>query len=464
MLKEKSYQRHLIMAKSDHIIKEILNEGYSDLDFKTSSTKEICLETQIENKFEALSLENLYSNLKSSSSNVEAIAKLYMDFYFLTDCETKDFIRSNLVMFIMRGLPGSGKSTIVRNIREVFGAGDSNNFEICSADHYFIRNDNSYKFDAKKLKDAHSYCQEIAKHSVKQRKSIIIIDNNNIKRWEMQPYHRMANQGGYLVILIEPKTPWRLNPIILTEKNCHNVTNDVLVKKVEEYSSVFPLYYGWFLGRSESRKLRYGGKKLLKSIVENCEKFRTDFKELSSSMSNPNYTDYSLPYNFEYSKKSCVTNDHSLLHCTSKYCGNLRSGKYDDVLNYSSRADIKDSLGTVSKLKVSGFVISEKTFSATVALDEKQLQLFEKSSYDKGSRAHITLAITDDASPVQAGLDTLEVFELEKKNKNQLKGDYYIYKIPRTTYILKQFREGLWSVNTSSKELMFNALFTGYYS
>ena len=232
------------------------------------------------------------------------------------------------------------------------------------------------------------------------------------------------------------------------------------------------------IGKIETRKLRYGGKKLLKLCVDKCEKFRSDFKELASSMSNPQYIDYSSPYNFEYSSKSKSgsENENVLLHCTSKYCGNYPRGKCkDDVfnnellndkslaLNYSVRPDVKDALGEVSKLRITGFVISERTFGAKVLLDNEQLCLFDQPSSNKDSRAHITLAVTKGTSPAQSGLDSIQVFELEKKNKNSRFEGFYTYKIPSTNYVLKQFRKGLWCVYTSSKELTIDAIFTGYY-
>ena len=109
-------------------------------------------------------------------------------------------------------------------------------------------------------------------------------------------------------------------------------------------------------------------------------------------------------------------------------------------------------------------ILDERTFGAKVELNNEQLRLFDQPYSNKGSRAHITLAITEGTSPVQAGFDTLEVFEQEEKNKCQKSGDFYTYKIPNTNYVLKRYRKGLWIVHTSTKELTFDAIFTGYYT
>ncbi len=42
-----------------------------------------------------------------------------LSYPFLTDDATVQFIKKSKVIFVMRGLPGSGKSTIVRSIKEV---------------------------------------------------------------------------------------------------------------------------------------------------------------------------------------------------------------------------------------------------------------------------------------------------------------------------------------------------------
>ena len=61
---------------------------------------------------------------------------------FLTDPESVQWIKNNRVIFIMRGLPGSGKSTLVKSITEVF---NDQIPVICSADHYFIDENGIYR-------------------------------------------------------------------------------------------------------------------------------------------------------------------------------------------------------------------------------------------------------------------------------------------------------------------------------
>ncbi len=53
------------------------------------------------------------------------------------------------VLYIVRGIPGSGKSTFAK---QLVGA----DFLVCEADKYFMV-DGEYKFDATKLKQAHDF-------------------------------------------------------------------------------------------------------------------------------------------------------------------------------------------------------------------------------------------------------------------------------------------------------------------
>ena len=67
-----------------------------------------------------------------------------LSFPFLTDDLTQKHVIKSRVMFIMRGLPGSGKSTIVRNIRDKYQP--ITDVVVCSADDYFLQ-EGSYNYD-----------------------------------------------------------------------------------------------------------------------------------------------------------------------------------------------------------------------------------------------------------------------------------------------------------------------------
>lgn len=42
-------------------------------------------------------------------------------------------------------------------------------------------------------------------------KSPVVIDNTNVKLWEVKRYLEIAVQNNYSVVLIEPRTPWKFD-------------------------------------------------------------------------------------------------------------------------------------------------------------------------------------------------------------------------------------------------------------
>ena len=102
------------------------------------------------------------------------------------------------VLFLVRGLPGSGKSTFAKHIW--------NDYAICEADQYFIDKETSeYKFDASKLREAHEWCRNqvetrmIDHQANPQYYPEIVVSNTFTQEWEMQAYLELAKKYGYRV-------------------------------------------------------------------------------------------------------------------------------------------------------------------------------------------------------------------------------------------------------------------------
>lgn len=102
----------------------------------------------------------------------------------------------NKILYIVRGLPGSGKSTFAKSLGGV-------HFE---ADQFFMV-DGEYKFDGAKIKDAHKWCQNevntamILNHTANLN-NVIVVSNTFTQEWEMQPYLDMAKDWGYTVFSV----------------------------------------------------------------------------------------------------------------------------------------------------------------------------------------------------------------------------------------------------------------------
>lgn len=95
-------------------------------------------------------------------------------------------------LFILRGLPGSGKSDLARSLADRYDA------VICSADQYFMVG-GKYCYDSSRLAAAHAYCQSTARKAMVEKKERVIIDNTNADPPHFRPYEEMARQYGYTV-------------------------------------------------------------------------------------------------------------------------------------------------------------------------------------------------------------------------------------------------------------------------
>jgi predicted kinase len=98
------------------------------------------------------------------------------------------------VLTILRGLSGSGKSTVA----EV----DYRHSTICSADHYFFDAAGKYNFNFSMLGKAHAECKEKCKKAMILGEESIVIDNTNSTIREMTPYLTLAKQYKYKVEVI----------------------------------------------------------------------------------------------------------------------------------------------------------------------------------------------------------------------------------------------------------------------
>ena len=99
------------------------------------------------------------------------------------------------ILYIVRGLPGSVKSTFAKSL----------NCPYFEADMFFMK-DEVYTFDGGKIKIAHSWCQQQVEEAMKFNEETKGLDNSEIavsntftQEWEMEPYIKLAEKYGYNV-------------------------------------------------------------------------------------------------------------------------------------------------------------------------------------------------------------------------------------------------------------------------
>jgi predicted kinase len=96
----------------------------------------------------------------------------------------------------MRGVAGSGKSTLAKDltINHISSGGAS--AAICSTDNYHMI-DGEYVFQPGRLHQFHLANQADARKYMHGGIELVIIDNTNIKRKDMQPYFDAGKEFGY---------------------------------------------------------------------------------------------------------------------------------------------------------------------------------------------------------------------------------------------------------------------------
>ena len=184
------------------------------------------------------------------------------EYPFLEESEVFEYLKKSKIMFLMRGLPGSGKSSIVKAIEKMY-----RNTEVCSTDAFFKQEDGSYEFNRELLGTYHSNNQENAKGACVRNTPTIVIDNTNVKKWEMQPYVQMAREYNYLLIPVMPATEWAHDPAILATRNKHNVTEELITAKLKDLNALHPSFYAWFMNDVISQEL----KTLANSYFDMCK-------------------------------------------------------------------------------------------------------------------------------------------------------------------------------------------------
>lgn len=85
------------------------------------------------------------------------------------------------VLSIVRGLPASGKSTFAKTLHCLH----------VEADMFFMVN-GSYRYDPKKVEEAHRWCQETVRYALSTGLDVVV-SNTFTRAWEIEDYLRIAS-------------------------------------------------------------------------------------------------------------------------------------------------------------------------------------------------------------------------------------------------------------------------------
>ena len=96
-------------------------------------------------------------------------------------------------LYIIRGLPGSGKTTFAEQL----------GVDVYSADDYFTDAvTGEYNFDMSKLYLAHKQCQRLVKSHMELGEASLAVANTSTTVKELKPYYKLAEGYGYRVFSV----------------------------------------------------------------------------------------------------------------------------------------------------------------------------------------------------------------------------------------------------------------------
>lgn len=118
-------------------------------------------------------------------------------------------------LILVRGIPGSGKTTLARNLCNLLDNVMARHYE---ADMYFEDAQGNYNFDASKLNRAHNWCIDKTREALEENRTVVVSNTFTTKK-ELKPYFDMAREFDIVPVVYLAQNQFN---------NVHNVPADKL--------------------------------------------------------------------------------------------------------------------------------------------------------------------------------------------------------------------------------------------
>lgn len=118
-----------------------------------------------------------------------------------------------MILYIIRGIPGSGKTTLGNKLAPEY------NF---AADDYF----KNINWSPKLLEEAHKDCRNNVEMAMMTGIETVAVSNTFVHQWEIEPYRKMAEKYNYDIIEIIIKSDF---------SSIHNVPMEKVTKMKKEF-------------------------------------------------------------------------------------------------------------------------------------------------------------------------------------------------------------------------------------
>jgi len=122
-------------------------------------------------------------------------------------------------LLLIRGLPGSGKSTFAMSIPDYW---------VMEADMFMVDDRLKYSFDPSRLPECHEKCFQGTRFHLEKGNSVAVA-NTFIKKWELQPYINLADELGVKLTIITMNGQY---------KNIHGVPDEVVQRMKDRWEDI----------------------------------------------------------------------------------------------------------------------------------------------------------------------------------------------------------------------------------
>ncbi len=137
----------------------------------------------------------------------------------------------NRKLLIIRGVPGSGKTTFAKFLKQQaeWGGQFFDSVYHYEADNYFIRGSGEYVFNPAELPKAHAWCQGAVRKALStQYTAMVIVSNTFSQMWELEPYLQIAKETDTEVTILTVET--LLSDQELAERNVHSCPVEAIAR------------------------------------------------------------------------------------------------------------------------------------------------------------------------------------------------------------------------------------------
>jgi predicted kinase len=130
---------------------------------------------------------------------------------------------SDRSLILLRGLPGSGKSTVAKVLCE------DGKYPVFAIDDYFMDPaDGTYHFEFDKNHLAYKNCEELTTKALEAGVSKVFVDNTFTLEWELEPYFKMAARYKYTLFVLTVEN-------YHGRENIHDVSREQLERMAAKY-------------------------------------------------------------------------------------------------------------------------------------------------------------------------------------------------------------------------------------